>query len=190
MCKLFLDILKNPTKTIKKEKNRKNEKEIASMLIVEAILLAISFVPLVRTSLTSYTEISAFVITLAVILIVGILIESYILNLVFKVFSDKGKFFLSLKSIVLALYPISVGTLISVYLINFLTSLYLISAIIETILVAFGLSLFFRSLKEFYNESYIVIYIITILISMAILAGMYTIIFTRISSIPSTPFLF
>jgi len=172
MCGRFVEILKTPLTAIKKAKREKNINKTVGILVVTWILFGISFFIL---AIKTYTPLVSLGISMSIFLS-GLLCNlfcGYLTTVVINVLGGRGKYYEGLTAVTYTFYPISIGVIITALLSLVHPALSIIGFIVIAVKAALGFSIYFRSVKEFFNTSMLIALITFLILIYVVVVAMY-----------------
>lgn len=172
MCGRFVEILKTPLTAIKKAKREKNINKTVGILVVTWILFGISFFIL---AIKTYTPLVSLGMSLSIFLL-GLLCNlfcGYLTTVVINVLGGRGKYYHGLTAATYTLYPLSIGFIITALLSLIHPALSLIGFIVIAVKAALGFSIYFRSVKEFFNTNMLIALIGFLILIYVFIVAMY-----------------
>jgi len=167
------EILTNPVIAIAKAKKEKDISKTVMILVLSWILISMSFF---FSFYKGIIFLVAFGSTLTVLLfgIIFSIFLSYLINIIMNILGGKGKYYDALTATTYSSLPISIG----LFIMSLVSAAYpmlgmLLGFILIAITIALSLSIYFRSIKEFYSTDMFTTFIGFLIIIYVFMLSIY-----------------
>ena len=170
----MLSIFTNPVEALSKANRNQSFARTIAVLIVSSVLFAIGGFAITSAVLPANITFAYFAgLGMFFITIILAIIMSAVVMLIANALGSRGRFFHSITAVSYSLLPGSVGFLVMSLLVSIPIGLF-VGVIISSVLVALGLSIFFRALREFFHLDYVAALTLFIIIIIAFLVSFFS----------------
>jgi len=180
MCLEYVEaLMRNPLEAIRKAKREKSAKETSVLLAVEALLVGLSLVLLIRESKVLPVIPTSFYLPLllayATLQIINILIMAGVITLTFNLLGGRGGYIDAFNAEVFYMFYTSINLiLISLLNLSFSTLALPLSFIVSIFLQVIGLSVCLRSIKELFRVDSATLLLGLIVVLLGIVGSIFT----------------
>jgi hypothetical protein len=183
--RLLKDLILNPVIAIKEAKRKKDINKTFTVLLINSILLLVSFCLL--TYFSGLTPVYSIAIPFSIFIanIFGTILFGFFLQLVFSILGGKGKFYEGLTSISYAQFPLSLALFVSSIFFKIPGIGVILSLVLLTVFGLISISSSLRAIKEFFEVDWIVIWIGVGIIAISLAITIYLTLFCLALSKPS-----
>ena len=170
----------DPVKAIARAKKEKNMAKTVGALIAVSFLISAASVLWIGKIFSFGTVALMFGISAFLIVFVAVIVFGYLIQLAATILGGKGKYFEGLTSMTYAMVPLSAGVFISA-LLSFLPYTGIINALILAVSATAGISILYRSIKDFFSTDMITAFVVVSVFMVSVLFTAYILAFMNFS---------